>query len=200
MLISQIAVTQAELKPTDLFEIEDMSAVGESKKILGSKINPMTALADIIVGGAGGIVSRLGIGLANQQLFVNAAGDGLEYGYGSKVVAYTRDMTLAGGDVAYAGAGFKPRSIIVLSEYTTSISIGFGDIATTKYVLGLYGASLGTPYLTSSYILFLIEDAANTKNQTAVLKSIDIDGCTLTWAKLGAPAAGIGNFVILYLR
>ena len=44
--------------------------------------NPMTTAGDIIVGGASGTPTRLGLGTAGQVLKVNAAGTGLEYGAG----------------------------------------------------------------------------------------------------------------------
>jgi hypothetical protein len=181
MLIHEITETQTIFKPTDYIEIEDMAEGGVSKKMLVNLIIPA-------------------LGLANQQLFVNAAGDGLEYGYGSKVVAYTRDMTLGGGDVAYTGAGFKPRSMIILAGYMASLYISFGDIIASMFASGVRGTNLAS-VTTSTGILFrLIEDAAVTKSQDAVLKSMDADGCTLTWTKTGSPAAGTGYFAILYLR
>lgn len=162
--------------------------------------NPMTTLADLIVGGASGALSRLGIGSANQRLFINAAGNGLEYGFGSKVVAYTRDMEAVSGDVAYTGAGFKPRSIIVLATYIASFCIGFGDINNSNWRVLLYDTNLAVTHFTTSSIFILTEDAAVTKYQEVVLKSLDADGCTLTFTKGGTPAAGTGNFVVMYLR
>lgn len=163
-------------------------------------VNPMSALADLIVGGASGVPGRLGIGSANQQLFVNAAGNGIEWGFGSKVVAYTRDMTAASGDIAYTGAGFKPNNIIVLSAFKASFTLGFGYGTDSKFAIRLFGASLGSVDSVTSTILTLIEDATTTKYQNGILKSLDADGCTITWSKGGTPSAGTGNFAILYLR
>jgi hypothetical protein len=208
MRISQIIENQTKLLSTDLLEIEDVAAGGVSKKILGSGlangvkdiINPMTALGDVMKGGAAGILAKLAIGSANQRLFVNAAGTDIEYGYGSKVVAYTRDMTLASGDVAYTGAGFKPRSIIILSGFTASFSIAFGDITNSKWRIRLSGTNLAICEIGAAGIISLFEDTAVTKYQAGSLKSLDADGCTITWTKGGSPAAANGNFIIMYLR
>jgi hypothetical protein len=181
MLIHEIIVEQTTFKATDLIEVEDVAAGGVSKKMLLSVLLPA-------------------LGLANQQLFVNAAGDGLEYGYGSKVVAHTRDMTLASGDVSYTGAGFKPRSVIIFGIYTSSFSIGLGDITTTNYFVELRGVNLASTNWGATALIDLCEDTAVTKYQRASLKSMDNDGCTLTWVKTGSPVAGIGEFYILYLR
>jgi hypothetical protein len=204
-LISDITQTQSTFKTTDEYELLDVSGTPTSKKILGSTIktgvdpNPMTVLGDIIKGGASGAWAKLAIGLANQQLFVNAAGTDVEWGYGSKVVAYTRDMTAASGDVSYTGATFKPRSIIVLAVYTASLSIGFGDISNSNWFITLYGTNLATTYF-DVFLTILMEDAAATKQQQLVLKSINTDGFTGTWTKVGTPAVGTGNFIVLYLR
>ena len=48
----------------------------------GGMSNPMNAAGDIIVGGANGTPTRLGLGTAGQVLKVNDAGTGLEYGAG----------------------------------------------------------------------------------------------------------------------
>jgi microcystin-dependent protein len=138
-------------------------------------------------------------GSANQRLFLNAANTGVEWGFGSKVVAYTRDMTATSGDVSYTGAGRKPRSIIVFFNYILSHYIGLGDINNSCWEMGLYGTNLASTIFAANYLGFLIEDAAGTKYQQAILKTLDADGCTITWAKGGTPSAGTGNFVIMYL-
>jgi hypothetical protein len=137
--------------------------------------------------------------LANQKLFGNATGTDIEWGFGSKIVAYTRDMTLASGDISYTGAGRKPRSIIVFFNYILSHYIGLGDINNSCWELGLYGTNLASTIFAANYLGFLIEDAAGTKYQQAILKTLDADGCTITWVKGGTPSAGTGNFVIMYL-
>jgi hypothetical protein len=118
---------------------------------------------------------------------------------GSKVVVYTRDMTAESGDAEYTGAGRTPKSMIVLSGFLASFCISFAE-GTSGFPMVLYKTNLASVYINTSYniVVYGIEDEGNTKKQTAVIKSMDSDGCTLTWTKTGSPSAGTLNFFIKY--
>lgn len=134
---------------------------------------------------------------ANYHAFVNAAATAPEWGVGIKVGTFTRDLSAAGAptDVAYAGAGFKPSAVYFvygLDSYT--LGSGF-DNATVHYSMNhIYsGAVLGS----GSFSIF-INTASNTV-QTAIVKSFDTDGFTLTWTKTGSPT-GTANIYYMALR
>lgn len=115
------------------------------------------------------------LGAANLKMFVNAAGNALEWASGTFVGSFTRVLSVASGDVAYTGVGFKP-----------SVLIGLGGVSGAGVFVGLGNASLdgamNNPYLGSTF--FYIQ---NTGAQTATIKTFDADGFTLTWTKVGSP-------------
>lgn len=68
-------------------------------------VNPMTAVGDVIVGGASGAPTRLAKGSAGQVLKVNSAGTGLEWGTDN--AGMSNPMTTA-GDIIYGGSSGTP--------------------------------------------------------------------------------------------
>ena len=113
---------------------------------------------------------------------------------------HTRDMTAASGDVAYTGYGFKPKAIIIASTMATVniMSLGFGDEALSEMALisspsgGLAGFGADTAKIV------VLKQVPATDEQTAVLKTLDADGFTLTWTKTGTPS-GTGTLIVLAL-
>ncbi len=110
------------------------------------------------------------------------------------VVAGSRDLTAGAGDVAYTGAGFKPTAIILLAAEAGaaewSIGIAKGTTENCLYAPAGGGVTIAPGYIATAY---------ETTYQQAIVKSMDADGCTLTWSKSGTPS---GTFVLyfLYLR
>lgn len=119
-----------------------------------------------------------------------------------KVGTFTRDMTAGSGDVAYTGIGFTPKAIIFMagkdtpSGITNFISIGDG---TSRNVLASFNYSAaGVAQLETTLDLYLVE--SGTQIQSAVIKTMDADGFTLTWSKGGTPSAGTVKISYIALR
>jgi len=127
---------------------------------------------------------------ANLKLFGTAAGTNTEWAAGLKIGSLTRDTTAANGDVAYTGVGFKPAVIIFLAGHSTdAISVGFSDVTIDACVI------VRTGKLTDTNAIYC-GNTDGSASQTAVVKSMDADGFTLTWTKTGSPT---GTDTVYYL-
>lgn len=114
----------------------------------------------------------------------------------SKVITATRNMTAATGDVAYTGVGFTPTSLMVIAniEAVVAQSIGISDSA--KTVRNMFQQNNST-YSSGAQVAFLISTAGN--YQSAIVKTYDADGFTLTWTKTGSPT-GTGYISFLCFK
>jgi len=147
---------------------------------------------------AAGALARLAKGAANYKLFMNAGATAPEWASGVKIGTFTRDMSLSSGDVAYSGVGFKPSAVIFISApgvVAHSISVGFDD-GTGHYAVFGWGAATSLS-ITASSSISLIEAAGD--QQTAIIKTLDADGFTLTWTKAGSPTQ-TGTMAYLAIR
>jgi hypothetical protein len=111
--------------------------------------------------------------------------------------SFTRTLTTASGSQAITGLGFKPRSI----EFTGSVDggaerfVGFASADSGVQQRCMHSDSAGAT-LNSTHCIRLIRSSAGNEQQ-AVLASMDKDGFTLTWTKVGAPPAN--DLVINYI-
>jgi hypothetical protein len=106
-----------------------------------------------------------------------------------------RNAADAAGDVAYTGVGFKPKALWVMTGLATSKYFGVG--------IGLEsaGPSRGFSFATNDDQFADTWDGGGTTvarklmggstSTSAVLKSKDSDGFTLTWSKAGSPTGNI---------
>ena len=119
-----------------------------------------------------------------QAKLATTAGDGP---LKSKLVVVTRDGTAASGDVSYTGAGFIPSSLLAHAhvDNTTYRSDGLADASKTCY--STFQSAANVYYDNASLIVYSNQSAWG---QTAIVKSYDADGFTLTWTKAGSPTAG----------
>ncbi|MHB8109750.1 MAG: hypothetical protein ACYDHW_06930 [Syntrophorhabdaceae bacterium] len=151
---------------------------------------------------ASSVLARLAKGAANLKMFMNAAGTAPEWATEFKIITATRDLTAGAGDVAYTGVGFKPAGFIMagtasnndLNEFTLGFAIGTGmaniclfpratpvwGMTTTRVVISERGASDGS------------------KNQTAIVKTMDADGFTLTWSKTSTPSGTLTMYILCF--
>jgi len=150
------------------------------------------AISDIPYATAAGKPGKLTKGAADTKLFMNAGATAPEWASGVFIGTTTRDLTSISADVAYTGVGFKPSAIIAFSAVGGFLGIGMDNI-TTKGTGYLYGT---TPVyeIGSSFLLKLIYTSGD--YQTAIVKTFDADGFTLTWTKTLSPS---GSFSIYYL-
>jgi len=134
---------------------------------------------------AAGVLARLAKGGANSKLFMDALGAAPEWAAGMKIVASSRDMTAATGDVSYSGFGFKPSAILVLTILNNqdNMSIGIAD-ASLEYAI-VRRASTASFVSRNNIIAAYEPDATN--YQRAEVKSWDADGVTFTWTKTASP-------------
>jgi len=155
-------------------------------------INTLTTRGDLFRRGAS-VIERVALGSTNQYLKSN--GTDAVWGaapVSSRVNLETRDLAAASGDVAYTGYGFTPSGLIILA-YTadggSGGSIGASEPALTEYCL--YRVTSTAVVGVGATIIYI--DAGGT--QSAVVKTYDADGFTLTWTK-GATPTGTAYLIV----
>jgi hypothetical protein len=120
-----------------------------------------------------------------------------------KVVTFTRVMNIADGDQTVTGVGFTPKYIAILGcveMQQAPVCIGVGDtsnmycFSSYKNVVTEAPAALWDSSIT---VVTDINDAAYT---SAIIKSLDSDGFTLTFTKTGSPSAEPCVFVAICFK
>ena len=105
----------------------------------------------------------------------------------TKLITATRDASTASNVVSYTGVGFKPTSITCLMNVDASVYRSDSMSASDKSCSGIYASAAGVNNNTGLLISYSNQSSWA---QNAVLTSYDDDGFTLTWTKIGTPAAG----------
>jgi len=121
-------------------------------------------------------------------------------GLSSDSTSGTRAAAAASGDVAYTGSSFTPTAVIIVAandDNDDSVSVGFSDSALDEGVLELTRMS-GTPRFVTGANVIAISSNSGNDAQTAIVKSFNSDGVTLTWTKTGSGTQN--SFRILYLK
>lgn len=113
----------------------------------------------------------------------------------SKVITSLRDLTAASGDVAYTGVGFTPTAIqaIAVVEESQVFSIGFSDSAKTNTHADRKYDNL---FRSSGHLIFGLPSAG--AYQSAIVKSYDADGFTLTWTKTSSPSGTLNLYFLCF--
>lgn len=160
-------------------------------------VNPTISVASSTNGDmwyqAGGTVARLAKGTANHKLFQHASTGIPEWASGIKVYEGSINLATGSSDISYAGVGFKPSAIQVFCGTGNAQSMnGWGSSGQDNSCTG-YKASVGFFYA-ADLIIFLTD--GNNWSNSAVLKSMDSDGFTLTWTVVGS---SIGTIVMSVL-
>lgn len=111
----------------------------------------------------------------------------------SKVIASSRDLAAASGDVAYTGVGFTPTSIVVLFgiDGGTINGVGIVDSALTGRFEGRMADATARVFT-----YFISGFVSGSATNVAIVKSFDADGFTLTWTKTGSPT---GTMTLYFL-
>jgi hypothetical protein len=143
--------------------------------------------------------ARLGSGTASSSNYLR--GDQswqviTSYTASVKIGSFTRDTILATGDVSYIGIGFQPKYILFKSYGVTSTSQsdGFSD-GISHHCMYYWNNQLQAP--NTNYCIYLAVVPTDSGSlQHAIVKSMDADGFTLTWTKVGTPS---GTATIIYL-
>jgi len=110
---------------------------------------------------------------------------------------FSRDTSAAGADVAYTGVGFKPKGIIfmALQNSADEMSIGFD----TKVALSaMYdgNALSANVWANAGTTISIYPLEGSSTVQSAIVKTFDADGFTLTWTKTGSPT---GTALVNYI-
>jgi hypothetical protein len=105
----------------------------------------------------------------------------------AKIISIARAKAANSGNVAYTGAGFQPRLVLALAlcEGASSVfSIGFGDPTLVNALIYEQLNDVGTnAHLYGSALIYATDNGTN--SQLATLVSLDADGFTLAWTKVG---------------
>ncbi|MCK9461455.1 MAG: hypothetical protein M0R80_17635 [Proteobacteria bacterium] len=132
------------------------------------------------------VTDNITAGAVTNAKLSTTAGNGALF---TKIITATRDAGAAGAptDVSYTGVGFIPSSIkcIGVRDGTLYRSNGFSDSAKANHCT--YQSAANVYYDIAALTSY--SDQASWA-QSAVVKSYDADGFTLTWTKAGTPAAG----------
>lgn len=105
-----------------------------------------------------------------------------------KAGTFQRDLAAAAGNQAIVGVGFRPRALMFLATkaFSSITSWGLSDGLTSKGFGQNTPGGADTSFDDTGRMLFLT--SANNAYQSAIVASMDADGFTLNWAKVGAPA------------
>jgi hypothetical protein len=116
------------------------------------------------------------------------------------IAQYTRDNTAVDGDVSYTGIGFSPDVMFVMAflPNTSGMSLVHVMGSVVRDVVDVSGGGNPSVYSAGGYFVYITTAAG--KAMSAVLKSVDADGFTLTWTKTGATVAGTIYIDVIALK
>jgi len=182
------------------FTLGTANAAGSAASAVASDSTLLTfdtTLPDAITFGQSGAVGEAVLPPRRDHSHAMASESSLS----TTVTTAIRAAAAASGDVSYTGAGFTPTGVIVISindSTDDALGIGFIDdevlesMAVLKAIGGTPAMSIGDSQVVSNY------NAGETAGQLAVAKTLDADGVTLTWTKVGA--GSIAGLVFYYFR
>lgn len=136
-------------------------------------------------------------GAAANPSWVNQSSSALSVKGGT----FTRDMSDATASVGYTGVGFIPKAILFFAGKNNSAgnmtSVGAASAAASGLITNTSGGGggLGSWSEYTSNVVYLLESSG--VSQVGSLSSMDADGFTISWVKLGSPAATV--ITIFYL-
>lgn len=175
--------------PSNALNIATVAVAAGVTTIINANITDTRVRSSLIAG----IISGDGIatgaevttGIANDKIVTpKAIGDALvNTRLLSKVTNSTRDMTALGGDVVYPGIGFMPTSIDMYMLISASIYWYSGKSDSAKTIRGIGVLAAGQHAEMGAFFLYTALNAY----QSAIIKSYNADGFTLTWTKNGSP-------------
>lgn len=109
-----------------------------------------------------------------------------------KLGTFDRDISLT-TDLAITGVGFTPKAVDFLTYFSSAVSQGFDNV-TAKYSITTYGT---TPtYYSNSAGLQATVDGSN--YMIGYISTMDSDGFTLSFSKVGAPTGSIAVYFKAY--
>jgi hypothetical protein len=158
-------------------------------------LSTVTTAGDILYATAAATIARLGV-TANAKLFGNAAGTAPEWATGIKLGSFTRDVSAASGTQSITGVGFKPSHVIFMVGINTLSSFVGVDNGTIRAYAGVYGPT----QVVGETASLLLLDATAANGQSGLITTLDADGFTISWTKLGAMGASLKTISYLAWR
>ena len=138
------------------------------------------------------------IGAANSKLFVNAGATAPEWANGYKVLSTTHDVS-ATGTQAITGAGFKPSSGVIFATIDNTEGAAWGMFDSSKAIVALLANRSGAAGVYEPYSAICLYNADGSAAASFTITSLDADGLTITWEKIGSPT-GTATIKLLLLR
>jgi len=127
---------------------------------------------------------------------LNASGASISGSFlSSKVISGTRDSAAGTGDIGYTGVGFKPTSIVCFWNVDGTTIGGWGVADSAKANMMLYKDATNFYTKTSNLVYY---NPTGGDVQSAIVKSFDADGFTLTWTKASSPTGTIALIFLCY--
>jgi hypothetical protein len=171
----------------------------------------LTEQGDIIYASAASTPAALAHGTDGQYLKSQGHGANpiwatIVAGITTKIITITRANDAVSGDVSYTGVGFEPKAMVCLGATPTVttghaqvICVGMVDENKTGYSIPIVGTAgtVGSTNVLSAFIQTGSDES--TARQTAVVKSYDADGFTLTWTQVNT-AAGTASIHVLCIK
>jgi len=117
----------------------------------------------------------------------------------TRVVNYSRDLSLASGSQTLTGAGFQPHGARVMmgQQGSNRYSISQTDGTTTACIL--YNVSGGTFSTSFGGNLIFVQDIASTQEYMGAFTAFTNDGLTINWTRVGTPTGTI-QYSVEYTR
>lgn len=114
-----------------------------------------------------------------------------------KIIKATKAMSDSTGNTSYTGVGFKPSSVIAMFYGPGTSTAGIGVFTTNDaWGWGFNGSAVA--YQDSTSTIFSLSPASS-QAFNATLISMDNDGFTLKWTKIGSPS-GTSQLMFLCYR
>ena len=170
--------------------LKDKTQILTSKTLTSPVIN--TSLSGTAILDEDNMASDSATKVPTQQS-VKAYVDGKTFSLSSKLIKFTKDVSVA-GDVSTTGVGFTPTTIHFMTGANTSIECkGFSDSSKTA----------GCVYTDSGHVTYFYDSAfyispSGGTAAIAIVKSYDADGFTLTWSKTGSPTGTFTLYALCY--
>lgn len=189
--------TNPEISITNKVQAADMNEIKTSVNTAYDNIDLKAPLASPTFTGTVVLPSTTSMGtVSNTEIgYLDGVTSGIQAQFNGittrcKIITATRDGVGVAGDVAYTGVGFKPTSIhaFAVVDGTLYMSNGISDNA--KISASVYQTSANQFYSGSTLVSYTNQ---TTWAQSAIVKTYDNDGFTLTWSKAGTPTAGTIN-------
>jgi hypothetical protein len=130
---------------------------------------------------------------SNGSAWVSSAAPALS----TKKIQISRDMTLASGNQAITGVGFRPTAAIIFSAVQSSNRMSATVLDSAGSAQGVKDDSANIADNWTN--INSISDMGSGNEQIAAFVSYDSDGMTISWTKYGSPT-GTAYLNILFMK